>query len=84
MRDTPMPDDNAITIEFGERLVTAKRSGRILWQTDAVAAASRPLVGEPLVRSATIHGEVVHAVVGKHALVTLDVKTGKVLETASD
>lgn len=84
MQDTPSPNESAVTIEIKDRFVTALSHGRVLWQTDAVAAAPRPLVGEPRVRSATIHGEVVHAVVGKHALVTLDLKTGKVLEIASD
>ncbi len=84
MRDSSMPDDEAITIKVNDRLVTALRGGRPLWQTDAVAAAPRPLAGEPRVRSATIHGGEVHAVVGKHSLVILDLQTGSVLETASD
>ncbi|GMU32214.1 MAG: hypothetical protein AMXMBFR20_00870 [Planctomycetia bacterium] len=84
MRESPMPDDDAVTIEINDRLVTALRNGRVLWQTDAVAAAPGPIAGEPRVRSATIHGEEVHAVVGKHSLVILDLRTGSVLETASD
>lgn len=84
MRESPMPDDDAVTIEINDRLVTALRNGRVLWQTDAVAAAPGPIAGEPRVRSATIHDGEVHAVVGKHSLVILDLRTGSVLETASD
>lgn len=77
-------ETSGVTFQSDNRFVTARDGNTILWQVDAVAAAPGPIAGEPVIRDLRIAESHVHVVVGKHTHITLDKRTGEVLDAASD
>lgn len=79
-----MTTDNRFTVHSEGRFVIAHRNDEVLWKVDAVAASPGPVVGDDRVRDVSIQSDEVHAVIGKHTHVVLDLQTGRVLSAASD